>query len=240
MEKKMIHLEKALTGLGKEATPELLEQFSFYMEAILEKNEHINLTAIKDREAFEIKHFVDSIVCIGHPAIEDAKKIVDVGTGAGFPGIPLALVYPEKEFLLFDSLNKRIKVLEEICQKMGLKNVTLLHGRAEELAKKKEHREQYDLCVSRGVAHLAILSEYCLPLVKVGGWFGAYKSQSAEGEIFESRKAFHLLGGKPEGQTDFPLEEPSLDHSVFWIRKTSPTAAKYPRKAGTPEKNPLI
>ena len=208
-----------------------------YADALLETNKVMNLTAITDPADVATLHFLDSAALL---TLADfaGKRVVDVGTGAGFPGMPLRILEPSIRLTLLDSLGKRIHFLQGVCDQLKFADVDCVHARAEEFA--AQHRETFDIATSRAVASLPLLAELSLPLVKVGGWFGAYKSQSAEGEIFESRKAFHLLGGKPEGQTDFPLEEPSLDHSVFWIRKVSPTAAKYPRKAGTPEKNPLI
>ncbi|MDD2190897.1 MAG: 16S rRNA (guanine(527)-N(7))-methyltransferase RsmG, partial [Eubacteriales bacterium] len=188
---------------------------------------------------FEIKHFVDSIAICSLPQINKAKKIIDVGTGAGFPGIPLAILYPEKKFLLMDSLNKRLKIIDEISREIGLTNVTFYHARAEELAQKHEYREQFDLCVSRAVANLAVLSEYCLPFVKVDGWFAAYKSIVIEDELNTSQEAIKLLGGRLKGNHIINIEGYELNHQILLIKKINKTPSKYPRKAGTPAKEPL-
>ena len=214
-------------------------KFERYMELILEWNEKVNLTSITDRDEFVKKHFVDSLVCCEFKQFQNAEKIIDVGTGAGFPGIPLAIIYPKKDFLLFDSTNKKIKIIEEIINELRIINVRLRHGRAEDLAHEKEHREQYDLCVSRAVANLAVLSEYCLPFVKVGGWFAAYKSYGAEDEIKDSIKAIDILGGQIEANKSFQMYGFDLNHNIVFINKVKKTLAKYPRKAGTPAKEPL-
>ncbi|MDO4552641.1 MAG: 16S rRNA (guanine(527)-N(7))-methyltransferase RsmG [Bacillota bacterium] len=230
-------LRKALEQAGTPYTAAEEKKFLRFRELVLAWNEKVNLTAIKEPEAFELRHFVDSVACCGHRPFEEAATVADLGTGAGFPGIPLAILYPEKSFLLIDSLNKRIRIVKEIAEELGLRNVRALHGRAEELGQQKEYRERFDLCVSRAVAHLTVLSEYSLPLVKTGGWFLAYKSLEIGEELAESRRALELLGGRVEMQTPAPL--PELEHQLLWVRKEKPTPAKYPRKAGTPEKNPL-
>lgn len=214
-------------------------KFKKYMENILEWNNKVNLTSITDENEFIKKHYVDSILCCESRQFLCAKKIIDVGTGAGFPGIPLAIICPEKEFYLIDSLNKRIKIIESIAKDLNINNVRFYHGRAEDLAHSKEHREKYDLCVSRAVANLSVLSEYCLPFVKLGGWFAAYKSSGAEEEIKNSLKAIELLGGKMESYETFNLDGFDLDHKIIFIEKVKKTMTKYPRKAGTPAKEPL-
>lgn len=218
---------------------QILDQFQSYMDGVLEWNTKVNLTAITKHDEFIKKHFVDSLLCYGLKQMTEAKTVIDVGTGAGFPGIPLAIVYPDKEFLLMDSLNKRIKIIAELIDNVGLKNVKTLHGRAEEVARKKEHREQYDLCVSRAVAKLSVLSEYCLPFVRVDGFFAAYKTEKIEPEIEESLPAISMLGGAIEEQRSQYINGFDLEHQIILIKKERPTLAKYPRKAGTPEKVPL-
>lgn len=216
-----------------------INKFKKYMDLILQWNEKVNLTSITEKDEFIKKHFVDSLVCCEYNQFKVSNKIIDVGTGAGFPGIPLAIVNPDKEFLLMDSLNKKIKIIDEIAAEIGISNVKFCHGRAEDLAQNKEYREQYDLCVSRAVANLAVLSEYCLPFVKVGGWFAAYKSSTTEEEIKNSLKALELLGGKIEIKESFKMEGYDLDHNIIFIKKVKKTLAKYPRKPGTPAKEPL-
>lgn len=235
----MKQLIDALTQLNIEATPELLEKFEGYMDAVLEWNEHVNLTAIKDREEFVQKHFVDSILCYGRSEMDKAEKVLDLGTGAGFPGVPLALIYPEKKFLLVDSLNKRLKIITEICGKLGITNVEVLHGRAEEIGRMKDYREAFDVCVSRAVANFATLSEYCLPLVKKGGSFLAYKGPDAEDEIKLSGRAVGMLGGEIAEIFRPKLAGFEFDHNIVIVKKTKNTPAKYPRKPGTPAKEPL-
>lgn len=152
-------LKKALESMNLECSDDILEKFNSYMLGVLDWNEKVNLTTITDPQEFVVKHFIDSIICTDYPEYEDADKIIDVGTGAGFPGVPLAIVSPEKEFILMDSLNKRLKIIDELCREAGIANVTTIHARAEELAKNKAHREQHDLCVSRAVANMAVLAE---------------------------------------------------------------------------------
>ena len=232
-------LKKTLEAMNIENSQELIEKFRIYMEGVLEWNEKVNLTTITDPDEFAIKHFVDSIICANYPEYINAAKIIDVGTGAGFPGIPLSIISPEKEFILMDSLNKRLKIIDELCQRADIKNVVTLHARAEELAKNKAHRERYDLCVSRAVANMAVLAEYCLPFIKVGGFLMAYKGPEAENEVKEAEHALSLLGGRAEEIRNGNLKEFGIDHKVVVIKKVSNTPSKYPRKPGTPTKEPL-
>ncbi len=235
----MKQLLDALEDMGLSYDENTLLKFRRYMELILEWNEKVNLTSITDTDEFVKKHFVDSIAICGTSQMVNSSKIIDVGTGAGFPGIPLAILYPDKKFLLMDSLNKRIKIIEELSREIGLRNVTFLHGRAEELARNKDFREQFDLCVSRAVANLAVLSEYCLPFVKVDGWFAAYKTGTIEEELQASMHAIKLLGGRLDENKQLTIKGYDLDHRILMIKKVKKTLAKYPRKAGTPAKEPL-
>ena len=235
----MKQLTEALEDMGLTYGEDMLRRFQRYMELILEWNEKVNLTSITEQDQFIKKHYVDSISVCGFTQMKEARNIIDVGTGAGFPGIPLAILYPEKQFLLMDSLNKRIKIIEEISREIGLKNVAFRHGRAEELAQNKDFREKYDLCVSRAVANLAVLSEYCLPYVRVGGWFAAYKTGAAEAELKEGFRAVGLLGGQLEENKELKIKGYDLDHRILFIKKIRNTPAKYPRKSGTPAKEPL-
>ena len=232
-------LKKALELMGGPSDEVTVNKYQQYMEGVLDWNEKVNLTNITDPEEFVIKHFIDSIICIDYPELEEAGKIIDVGTGGGFPGVPLAIAAPDKEFILMDSLNKRLKIIDELCGQIGIGNVTTVHARAEELAKNKAHREQYDLCVSRAVANMATLAEYCLPFIKVGGCLMAYKGPDAEREVEEARKALYLLGGHVEEIREGNLKEFGIDHKVVIIKKVKNTPSKFPRKAGTPAKEPL-
>lgn len=235
----MESLKKVLACLGAENDDKTIEKFRCYMEGVLYWNEKVNLTAITNRKEFVIKHFIDSLICIDYPEFEDAHRIIDVGTGAGFPGIPLALAAPQKELVLMDSLNKRLKIIEELCQEAGIANVTTVHARAEELARNTNYRERYDLCVSRAVANMAVLAEYCLPFIKPGGYLFAYKGSEAEAEVRQASGAISLLGGKAEEIREGNLREFGIDHKVVVIKKVSNTPSKYPRKPGTPTKEPL-
>lgn len=236
----MKKLKYALETLGAPHDDSIINKFSEFMELALEYNENINLTAITDRKEFEVKHFMDSIICYGWQEIENSKKIVDIGTGAGFPGVPLAILYPTKKFLLIDSLNKRLEFIKSACKELDIKNVETLHARAEDAGRKKEYREKFDLCVSRALANLSVLSEYCLPLVKVGGYMYAYKTKRTEHEIDDSIIARKLLGAesKPEIRKG-NIPGFHLDHNILVIKKDRPTPRTYPRKAGVPAKVPL-
>ena len=210
-----------------------------YMEGILSWNEKVNLTNIIDPAEFRIKHNADSLMCVDFPEFRSAKNVIDVGTGGGFPGIPLAVYAPDKNFTLLDSLNKRLKIIDELAGSLDISNITLVHGRAEDIAKTKEHREKYDLCVSRAVSNLATLSEYCLPFIKVGGYLLAYKGPGAEQEAEDAAKALKILGGRLVGIRETTMEEYGLDHRILVIEKVRNTPKTYPRKAGTPLKDPL-
>ena len=232
-------LRKALEVMGAPADDKTVNKYQQYMEGVLDWNEKVNLTNITDPEEFIIKHFIDSIICVDYPEFDEARKVIDVGTGGGFPGVPLAIATPDKEFVLMDSLNKRLKIIDELCGQIGIGNVTTVHARAEELAKNKAHREKYDLCVSRAVANMAVLAEYCLPFIKVGGCLMAYKGPDADREVEEARKALFLLGGQVEEIREGNLKEFGIDHKVVIIKKVKNTPSKFPRKAGTPAKEPL-
>jgi 16S rRNA (guanine527-N7)-methyltransferase len=212
-----------------------------YMRLVLERNEVVNLTAIKDEGEFVAKHLLDSVSCFGLPGIESAQSVVDVGAGAGFPGVPLAICYPDKDFLLIDSLGKRVNFMSEACGSLGIGNVRAMHARAEDAGRDPKLRETFGLAVSRAVAHLSALCEYCLPLVKKGGAFYAYKTESGLGEVDESRKARKLLGAAADPEIHSPPDADSQNsgHIIIAMRKERKTPAAYPRKAGTPAKQPL-
>jgi len=235
----MEKLRQLLLTMGLDHDDSTIEKFQTYMEDIIEWNDKVNLTNILDKDEFVVKHYMDSIISCNLPEYVNSNKIIDVGTGAGFPGIPLALVSKDKEFYLMDSLLKRLKIIDEECKKLEINNVATIHARAEELAKDKEHREQYDLCVSRAVANLATLSEYCLPFIKVGGYLIAYKGPEADNEVNDAKKAIKILGGKVVEIKEANLDEFDIHHKLVIIEKVASTPGKYPRKAGTPAKEPI-
>ena len=217
-----------------------LARLDCYAEMLVDWNTRMNLTGITDSEGIMTRHFEDSLSLLAYAKIPDGAKVIDVGTGAGFPGLPIAIVFPETEVILMDSLNKRIRFLEDTIEKLGLTNVKAVHARAEELARNKSYREKSDLCCSRAVANLATLSEYCLPFVKIGGSFISYKTEQVQEEIEQSRKAVRILGGDHPETVFFTLPGTDYKRSLVKIGKVSPTPAKYPRKAGTPSKEPIV
>ena len=234
-----IQFEKDLKALGVELSPEQIQQFLTYYEMLVEWNEVMNLTAITEYEEVMKKHFVDSLSLVQTFDVSKKVSVIDVGTGAGFPGLALKIAYPNMKVTLLDSLNKRINFLNAVIEKLGLTDVETVHGRAEDFAKPGKLREKFDLCVSRAVANLTTLSEYCLPFVKVGGEFISYKSEKITEEMENAKKAISLLGGKFDRSKDFYLPDSDIYRNLVVIKKTKETPKKFPRKAGLPSKEPL-
>ena len=217
---------------------------SFYLfyQDLIEKNKVMNLTSITEEKDVILKHFADSVALIfAVPDLTGKKyKVLDLGTGAGFPGIPLAIMFPNLELTLADSLNKRILFIKEETDKLGLKNVNAVHGRAEDLAKDPAYREQFDLCVSRAVANLSTLSEYCIPFIHIQGFFIPYKSGNVEEEIQFSEKAMLILKSKVKNLIHYSLPDDTGERTLLKIEKEDKTPKKYPRKAGLPSKEPIM
>ncbi len=237
MEYNLDQFKKGLSDLNINLTEKQTQQFLKYYEILVETNKVMNLTAITEFDEVIEKHFLDSLSLVRVFDLNRNVKILDLGTGAGFPGIPLKITFPEIDIVLADSLNKRVKFLNEVVETLQLNQVETVHGRAEELAKNKKYREQFDLCTSRAVANLSSLSEYCIPFVKEGGRFISYKSGEIEEEVDQAKRAIHVLGGKLDQVYKFDLHEQK--RSFVIIEKVKKTPAVYPRKAGTPTKEPL-
>ena len=227
-----------LVEIQIELTDKQLTQFYNYMNLLIEWNRKINLTTIIEPEEIILKHFVDSIIISKY--IENDLKVIDVGTGAGFPGIPLKIIRGDLDIVLLDSLNKRINFLNEVIKVLQLKNVYSIHARVEEFAKNKKYRESFDIVTSRAVANMSTLSEYMLPLSKVGGRMIAMKGPDFKDEITNSKKALNILGGEIEKIDEYQLPKTDIRRSVILIRKIKSTPQKFPRKPGTPAKEPLI
>lgn len=216
------------------------KHFHKYYDLLVEWNQVMNLTAITEYDEVNEKHFVDSLSIVKAVDMNNVKTVIDVGTGAGFPGLPLKIVFPHLKVVLLDSLNKRVKFLNAVIKELDLTNIQAIHGRAEDFAKDKDYRESFDLCVSRAVANLSTLSEYCIPYVKVGGMFISYKSGNIDEELKSSNKAVKVLGGELEETVKFHLPGTEISRSFVRIRKKTITKNKYPRKAGLPAKEPIM
>ena len=223
--------------LGVRFSVKQIEQFFEYMNLLIEWNEKMNLTAITEPDEIVLKHFIDSITILKE--LEDGSKLVDVGTGAGFPGIPLSIMNPTLKITLVDSLNKRLIFLQEVVNKLKLENIEIVHARAEEFGQNKKYREQFDIATSRAVANLSTLSEYLIPLVKIGGKVISMKASDAKQELNEAKKAIEVLGGTVEKIDEFNLPQSDIRRTVIIIRKNKLTPNKYPRKPGTPSKEPI-
>lgn len=232
-------IRETLERLPLHLTDQMCKQLLLFYDLLIEKNKVMNLTAITEFPEVLEKHFLDSLSLV-FAGLPEGKSIIDIGSGAGFPGIPLKIVFPDTNVLLADSLQKRVLFLQEVIEQCQLKDIQAMHGRAEDLGKSGSAlREQYDLCTSRAVANLSSLAEYCIPFVKKGGIFLAYKSGNVDQELKEAEHAIALLGGKVEDILRFTLPGTDLNRSLIVVRKIQNTNKKYPRKAGLPGKQPL-
>ncbi len=231
--------ENKLNALGITLTDIQKQQFDQFYELLVEWNKVMNLTGITEYEEVNEKHFIDSLSLVKAIDVKRYETIIDIGTGAGFPGIPLKIAFPHLKVVLLDSLNKRINFLNTVITDLGLEDIKTIHGRAEDYAKQGEYRELFDLCVSRAVANLSTLSEYCLPYVRVGGMFIPYKSGEIDDEVQQAENAIRVLGGKLDEVIKFQLPGTEINRSFVKVNKTQNTGKKYPRKAGLPTKEPL-
>lgn len=232
-------LISGMKQLNISITEKQITQFQKYFEMLIEKNKVMNLTSITEESEVIVKHFLDSILVSSVFNLNKTNTLVDVGTGAGFPGIPLKIMFPHLKVTLLDSLNKRLKFLDEVISELELEEIYTVHGRAEDCGRNIQYREQYDLCVSRAVANLSTLSEYCIPFVKVGGNFVSYKSSMSEQEISSSEKAINILGGKIKNTSKVQLPCSDMERVFVIIEKQKNTGKKFPRKAGVPSKEPI-
>lgn len=239
MKNKEQRLIENMKMISVELTNKQVSQFIKFYEMLVEWNKVMNLTGITEYDEVVMKHFVDSLSIVKVNGFDNVTSIIDVGTGAGFPGIPLKIVFPEIKITLLDSLNKRIKFLNAVIDELELENIETIHGRAEDFSKKEDYREQYDLCVSRAVANLATLSEYCLPYVKEDGYFLPYKSGDIKEEAANSKKAVKILGGSIEDIISFEIPDTDMARTILKIHKTKATPKRFPRKAGLPTKEPI-
>lgn len=233
-----VEFQKQLTEIGIELSEYQYQQFFDYYEMLVEKNKVMNLTAITDLSEIISKHFIDSLTIAKFYQFSN-QKVLDLGTGAGFPGIPLKIAFPELNIVLLDSLNKRLNFLNDVIRDLKLSSIVTLHGRAEDFGRDVMYRENFDLCVSRAVARLSSLSEYCLPYVKIGGHFISYKSGKAEEEIQDAAKAIKVLGAEVNETNSFHLPETDMDRTIIDIIKVKHTPKEYPRNAGKPAKQPI-
>ena len=222
-----------------ELTNQMLERFQIYQDMLLEYNSFMNLTAITDPYEIKIKHFLDSLTLLCERKLKQGSSVIDIGAGAGFPSLPNAIVREDVSFTMLDSLGKRVNFLNTVAEKLNLTNATAVHMRAEDGGRDKKMRESYDIAVARAVADLSVLSEYALPFVKVGGYFLAMKGTAPIEEVERAKKAIKTLGGQIEKVSEIKIEPLNLNHTIVVIKKIAKTSPLYPRKAGTPSKNPL-
>lgn len=232
-------LKEGASQLDINLSEEQIDQFMRYKELLQEWNQKMNLTAITEDREVMTKHFLDCMTINKALNMSEKYRVIDIGTGAGFPGLVIKIAFPHLEVTLVDSLKKRLTFLETVINELGLKGIQCVHSRAEDLGKNKAYREHFDICASRAVANLAVLSEYTLPFVKIGGYLIALKGQKLDEELEQGRKAIQILGGELEEVVHTGVPFTDLDHKIAKIKKIKTTAAKYPRKAGEPTKAPL-
>jgi 16S rRNA (guanine527-N7)-methyltransferase len=233
-------LQTSTSAMGISLGSSQLEQCVYFADLVVEWNERMNLTSLVASEDMAIKHFIDSFTCLSQGIWPEGAKAVDVGTGAGFPGVPLAIMRPDLHWFLTDSLNKRIEFLRLAVKELGLDNVECIHARAEELGRQKEFREQCDVVVARAVARLPVLLEYCIPLVRLQGGFLAMKGREAAAEMAEAKHAASILGAEEPLVTELELPLGAGTRTLVWYTKSKKTPKTYPRRAGLPTKTPLI
>jgi len=239
---KMINVNTLIDGskeLDIVLTDEQVSKFTLYKELLLEWNTKINITAIEDEEEIDIKHFLDSLTILKTDLFKKGVKVIDIGTGGGFPGLPLKIVEESIDLVLLDSLRKRINFLDEVIKNLNLENVNTIHGRAEDYGQDKQYREKFDIAISRAVASLDTLCEYTLPFVKVGGYFISMKGKNIDEELDEAKKAIRVLGAEFVDKVLVQVPNSDIVHSLIILKKVSETPTKYPRQAGKPKKNPL-
>lgn len=232
-------LKKGIEDFGLEVNEKVLSDFQEYKELLVEWNQKMNLTGIEDEKEVFIKHFLDSISAVTKGYIQNGMSLIDVGTGAGFPGMPLRICLPELKVTLLDSLNKRINFLQEVASKLSIEDIEFIHGRAEDFGKNEDYREKFDIATARAVAGLPVLMEFCVPFIKVGGYFVCLKGPNANLELEESKKAMEVLGVEYIEKIDVKLPEIDLNHNILIFKKVKNTPSKYPRKAGKVSKNPI-
>ena len=233
-------LKSGIEGFGLEASDKKLQNLKKYREILVEWNKVMNLTGIEEEREVYIKHFLDSISAVTNNYINENTSLIDVGTGAGFPGIVIAIFFNGKvEVNLIDALNKRINFLQEVANQLDLQGIEFIHGRAEDFGKSEEYREKFDVATARAVAGLPILMEFCVPFVKVGGYFICLKGPNANLELEESKAAMEVLGIEFIEKIDVKLPDLELNHNILVFKKVKNTPSKYPRKAGKPSKNPI-
>lgn len=232
-------MSKACTNEGLKLTEEQYSKFIKYKDLILEWNEKVNLTAITEEEEIIKKHFIDSIKSFKFAPLKNAKSIIDIGTGGGFPGIPIKIINENSNVVLLDSLNKRVNFLNEVIKELDLKNITAIHGRAEDFSHESKYRQKFDIAISRAVSNLRVLSEFCIPYVKVNGYFISLKGPSVEEEISEAKNTINILGGKITEVMQIEIEDSDLKHNLVIIKKVKDTSNQYPRKYGQISKKPI-